>query len=51
LRLCRKESETHEQNARFLGNVFALATDEKKPIKRQLTPQQVKDCMEKAKRS
>ena len=51
LRYCRTYSDSYDLNARFLGNVYKLATDEKKPIKRQLTPEQVKSCHERAEKA
>lgn len=51
LRYCRTMSGTYDLNARFLGNVHKLATDEKKPIRRQLTPEQVKSCHERAEKA
>jgi hypothetical protein len=51
LRYCRGISQTYDVNARFLGFLFGLAKDERLPIKRQLTPEQVRSCRERAEKA
>jgi hypothetical protein len=51
LRYCRKMQGTYQVNADFLANVHRLATDEKRPIKKQLTAEQVRSCRERAERA
>lgn len=45
------ERRTHEVNIRFLTLVWQAAKDEKQPIKRQLTPEQLRTFRERAEKA
>lgn len=50
MRWCRTMGETYDRNATFLAHVLKIATDKRKAIKSQLTPEQVRACRDRAKK-
>lgn len=51
LRYCKTMGDSYYVSYRFLGNVHRLATDEKQPIRKQLSAAQVKSCHERAEKA